>query len=77
MPIEGKNALTATPMIDFEAVAALDAALYWAGMDLMRTSLPVESSGLPQAVSHLQKEQHDARSHSRRPVHFPRHHLDG
>jgi hypothetical protein len=62
MPTEDKPASTAKTTIDLEAVAALDAALCWAspGTVWTRLSLPVESGGRQEVVSHLGKEQHDA-----------------
>jgi hypothetical protein len=43
MPTEDKAAFAAQTTIDLEAVAALDAALYWAGAVSTRYSLPIES----------------------------------
>jgi hypothetical protein len=43
MSTEEKLAFTAHTTIDLEAVAALDAALYWAGAVSTRYSLPIES----------------------------------
>jgi len=43
MLTEDKPALTAQTTIDLEAVAALDAAQYWAGAISTRYSLPIES----------------------------------
>ena len=45
MPMEDKPAFSAQTTIDLEAVAALDAALYWADVVSTRYSLPVESLG--------------------------------
>jgi hypothetical protein len=46
MPTQDKPAFNAETTIELEAVAALDAALYWAGTISIRYSLPVESLGM-------------------------------
>lgn len=59
-PNENGTPSAALAAIDFEAAAALDAALYWAGIDLTRTSLPVASSSRQEGGRHLQMEPYHA-----------------
>jgi hypothetical protein len=60
MPKEDKPTLTAKTVIDLEAFAALDAALYRAGAFLARYSLPLEFAGRQEGVRSLETERRDA-----------------
>jgi hypothetical protein len=56
MPIEDKTPAATKSIIDFEAYAALDAAMYWAGTDLTRYSLPVDSTPRQEGVRNLKSQ---------------------